>query len=42
MGIDALEGTVIADDKQIWDMRMVRHLDRENPRVELTVEGFAG
>ena len=35
--VDALEGTVLTNDSQIWDMRMVRHLERESPRVEFTV-----
>ena len=38
--LDAIQGTVIEDDNQVWDMRMVRHLDRENPRVEITVEAL--
>ena len=38
--MDALEGAVIADDKQVWDCRLVRHLDRENPRVEITLEAI--
>lgn len=33
--LDALQGAVIVDDAQVWDMRMVRHLDRASPRVEL-------
>lgn len=36
--MDALEHTVIKDDAQVWDLRMVRHLDRKNPRVEMTIE----
>ena len=36
--MDALEHTVIKDDAQVWDLRLVRHLDRKNPRVELTIE----
>jgi Holliday junction resolvase RusA-like endonuclease len=36
--LDALQGVVIVDDAQVWEMTMVRHLDREDPRVELTVE----
>jgi crossover junction endodeoxyribonuclease RusA len=35
--LDALEGAVIADDKQVWDLRLVRHLDRESPRVEVEI-----
>jgi crossover junction endodeoxyribonuclease RusA len=35
--LDALEGTAIVDDSQVWDMRMVRHIDRKNPRVEITI-----
>lgn len=36
--LDALEGTAIVDDSQVWDMRMIRHLDRKNPRVEITIQ----
>lgn len=36
--LDALEGTVIADDKQVWELVMRRHLDRAEPRVEVLVE----
>lgn len=36
--LDALNGAVLVDDSQVWDMRMVRHLDRVNPRVEVTIE----
>lgn len=35
--LDALEGAVIVNDSQVWDMRMIRHLDRENPRVEVSI-----
>lgn len=39
--LDALQGTVILDDSQVWDMRMVRHTDPRNPRVEISVEEIA-
>lgn len=35
--LDALEGTVYENDRQVWDWRMVRHLDREDPRVEIEI-----
>jgi crossover junction endodeoxyribonuclease RusA len=35
---DALEGVVFANDSQIWELVMRRHLDRKNPRVEVVVE----
>ena len=38
--MDALEGAVIVDDAQVWDLRLVRHLDRESPRVEVTIESM--
>ena len=37
---DALEGTVLVNDRQVWDFRAVRHLDRERPRVEVEVGGL--
>lgn len=36
--LDALNGCVWVDDSQIYDWRMVRHLDKQNPRVEMTIE----
>ena len=36
--LDAIQGVVICNDSQVVDMRMVRHTDKDNPRVELTVE----
>ena len=39
--LDGIRGRVYEDDKQVWDLRLVRHLDRDNPRVELTVEEIA-
>lgn len=35
--VDSLRGVAFVDDSQIWDLRLVRHLDRANPRVELTI-----
>lgn len=39
--LDALQGTVLNNDAQVWDLRLVRHLDRENPRLELTIHPIA-
>lgn len=39
--LDALQGTAFADDASVWDLRLVRHLDRTNPRVEVVVEEIA-
>ena len=36
--LDAIQGVVMLNDSQVVDMRMVRHLDKLRPRVELTVE----
>lgn len=38
VAIDSLRGVAFVDDSQIYDLRAVRHLDRANPRVEVTVE----
>ena len=35
--LDSLSGVAFVDDSQVWDLRLVRHLDRQNPRVELTI-----
>jgi crossover junction endodeoxyribonuclease RusA len=35
---DALEGTVVTNDRDCWELVMRRHLDRKNPRVEITIE----
>lgn len=34
---DALEKIVYEDDKQILELHITKHYDKENPRVELTV-----
>jgi crossover junction endodeoxyribonuclease RusA len=39
--LDALQGVVLLDDAQVWEMTMVRHLDRDDPRVELEVSELA-
>jgi crossover junction endodeoxyribonuclease RusA len=38
---DALQGVVFADDKQVWELVMRRHLDRDDPRVEVVVEDLS-
>ena len=35
--LDALQGVLFVNDSQVVDMRMVRHLDRNDPRVELDI-----
>jgi crossover junction endodeoxyribonuclease RusA len=35
--LDALQGSLYLNDSQVWDLRSVRQLDRERPRVEVTV-----
>lgn len=35
--LDAIQGRVIVDDSQVVDMRMVRHTDKDNPRVEIEI-----
>ena len=35
---DALEGTVMVNDRDCWELVMRRHLDRKNPRVEVMIE----
>lgn len=36
--LDGLEGAVIENDRQVVDLHLRRHLDRENPRVEFAIE----
>lgn len=36
--LDALQGIAYANDSQIVELHMFRHDDRDNPRVEVTVE----
>ena len=36
--LDGVQTTVLTNDSQVWDLHLVRHLDRERPRVELTIE----
>lgn len=38
--LDALNGIAWVDDSQIYDLRLVRHLSKENPRVEITIEAI--
>lgn len=38
--LDAIQRTVLVDDSQVWDIRLVRYTDPDNPRVELTVEAI--
>ena len=36
--LDALQGHAFSDDKQITAIRLSRHDDKANPRVEVTIE----
>lgn len=36
--LDGLEGAVIENDRQVVDLHLRRHLDRENPRIEFAIE----
>lgn len=36
--LDSLQGIAFVNDSQIYDYRLVRHLDRDNPRVIVTIE----
>lgn len=38
--LDALQATVLHNDSQVWDLRLVRHHERDEPRVELTIEAI--
>ena len=38
--LDALEGIAYADDRQVYELYAIRMLDRENPRVEITVTQY--
>ena len=38
LGIDAIVGTIIADDEQVVEIHARRFEDKTNPRVEITVE----
>jgi len=33
--LDALHGVIYEDDAQVWELRVVRHLDRRRQRVEV-------
>lgn len=35
--LDALSGIVYEDDSQIDDLRLLRHYDTQNPRIEIVV-----
>lgn len=37
---DSLEGVVFIDDKQIQRAVIEKHLDKENPRIEVSVRGI--
>jgi Holliday junction resolvase RusA-like endonuclease len=36
--LDALEGIAYRNDRQVREMHLYHHLDRENPRAEITLE----
>ncbi len=36
--LDGMQTTVLSNDSQVWDLRLIRHTDKENPRVEVTIE----
>jgi len=36
--LDALQGRVYRNDRAVREMHLYHHLDRENPRAELTLE----
>ncbi len=36
--LDALEGIAYRNDRQVREMHLYHHLDRENPRAEITIE----
>lgn len=38
--LDGMQGTILTNDSQVWDLRLVRHTDKERPRVELTIEAI--
>ncbi len=35
--LDCLQGVAYANDKQVTELHMFRHVDKHNPRVEVTV-----
>lgn len=35
--LDSLTGIVYADDSQIWELKLEKHYDKENPRVTVTI-----
>lgn len=35
--LDGLQGVVFKDDAQIWELYAVRHVDADNPRVEIVI-----
>jgi Holliday junction resolvase RusA-like endonuclease len=39
--LDGIKGRAFADDSQVWELHMVRHLDRGRPRVEIQVRRLA-
>jgi len=38
LSMDSLEGIVYKNDNQIYDSRVRRFLDRENPRIEVNIK----
>lgn len=37
MVLDALTGVLWVDDSNIWQLRMFKYVDKENPRFEITI-----
>lgn len=40
--LDALQGVAFMDDKQVIEIHAFRYEDKENPRVEVTIEDLEG